>query len=90
MKWINALGLGKSTAKTAKDRVQIIIAQQRTDSNTPDYLPLMREEIMKVIAKYTKIDSNQVKMDLHYNDNNSVMELNVILPEHEVEQTVSS
>ena len=90
MKWINALGLGKSTAKTAKDRLQIIIAQQRTESNTPDYLPLMREEIMKVIAKYTKIDSNQVKMDLHYNDNNSVMELNVILPEHEVEQTVSS
>ena len=83
MKWINALGLGKSTAKTAKDRLQIIIAQQRTEGNTPDYLPLMREEIMKVIAKYTKIDTNQVKMDLHYKDNNSVMELNVILPENE-------
>ena len=89
MKWINALGLGKTTAKTAKDRLQIIIAQQRTESNTPDYLPLMREEIMKVIAKYTKIDSNQVKMDLHYNDNNSVMELNVILPEQQAEQTIT-
>ncbi len=85
MKWINALGLGKQSAKTAKDRLQIIIAQQRTESNTPDYLPLMREEIMKVIAKYTKIDTNQVKMDLHYNDNNSVMELNVILPENQTE-----
>ena len=85
MKWINALGLGKQSAKTAKDRLQIIIAQQRTESNTPDYLPLMREEIMKVIAKYTKIDTNQVKMDLHYNDNNSVMELNVMLPENKTE-----
>lgn len=83
MRFMNYFKLGKKSAKTAKDRLHIIIAQERTEKNRPDYLPLLRKEILDVIAKYTKADLEQVKVDFQCKDNNSVLELNVVLPEKE-------
>jgi len=71
----------RKSATVAKGRLQIIIAQQRAESTSPDYLPMLRREILDVIAKYTKVDINTVKVDFHRKDNNSVLELNVQLPE---------
>ncbi len=77
------LRFGKKSASVAKDRLQIIIAQQRSEGSTPDYLPLLRKDIMDVIAKYTKVDLSHITVDLHCKDKNSVLELNVVLPETE-------
>ena len=85
MKWRSLLGIkSKSSADLAKNRLQVIIAQQRTgDNNAPDYLAVMKKEILEVIAKYTQTNLDDVKVDLHYRDNDSVMELSVALPEGE-------
>ncbi len=84
MSFLEYLGFKKKSAAIARDRLQIIIAQERTDkSDEEDFLPLLRKEILEVVAKYTKIDIDQVKVDLHRQDNSSVMELNVVLPEKE-------
>lgn len=72
----------KKSAGLAKDRLHIIIAQQRT-SNKTDYLPMLRKEILQVIAKYTNVNIENVKVDLHTKDNNSVLELNIVLPDHD-------
>lgn len=82
MSILNYLGLKKKTANLARDRLHIIIAQERSEK-TEDYLPLMRKEIMEVVAKYTKIELEKVQVDLHVKDNSSVLELNVVLPEKE-------
>ena len=71
----------KNSAVTAKDRLQIIIAQQRSEKNSPDFLPLLRKDIIAAIAKHMHIDANDVKVDLQCKDNNSILELNVVLPE---------
>jgi cell division topological specificity factor len=84
MNVLNYLGFRKKTAALARDRLHIIIAQER-NTETEDFLPLMRKEIMEVVAKYTKIDIDNVKVDLHVKDNSSVLELNVVLPEKETE-----
>jgi cell division topological specificity factor len=82
MRWRGLLGLKHKSADVAKNRLQVIIQQQRTaNNNSPDYLPMMKREILEVIAKYTKINLDDVKVDLHYRDNDSVMELSVALPE---------
>ncbi len=70
----------KKSAGLAKDRLQIIIAQQR-GTNSTDYLPMLRKEILEVVAKYTHVNIEHVKVDLHTKDNNSILELNVILPD---------
>ena len=69
------------TANIAKNRLHIIIAQEKAEKNSPDYLPMLRKEILLVVAKYTKADLDQVNIELHHKDNNAILELNVTLPD---------
>lgn len=68
------------TAIVAKERLQIIIAHERNGKNCPDYLPALRLELMKVIAKYVHVDQEQISVKLDAKDGCDVLELNVILP----------
>ena len=70
----------KTTAATAKNRLQIIIAQERSSHGAPDYLPLMRREILEVIRKHLKIDGDAVDIKLERHDEVSSLEINVELP----------
>jgi cell division topological specificity factor len=72
-----------SSASLAKERLQIIVAHERTkrNRNQPDYLPQMQQEIIDVIRKYISINSDQVVVNLDDSDNCSVLELNITLPE---------
>ncbi|HVQ33366.1 MAG TPA: cell division topological specificity factor MinE, partial [Lysobacter sp.] len=45
------LRVKKNTASIAKDRLRIIIAQERSTLGGPDYLPLLRRELLEVIRK---------------------------------------
>ena len=40
------------TAQRAKERLQIIIAHERTECDKPDYIALMQKDLLAVIAKY--------------------------------------
>ncbi|HHW4680031.1 MAG TPA: cell division topological specificity factor MinE [Xylella taiwanensis] len=69
------------TAETAKNRLQIIIAQERTQRGGPDYLPLLQRELLEVIKKYVKIDVDAVKVDLIKDGPNDVLDISVALPD---------
>ncbi|MDX1451404.1 MAG: cell division topological specificity factor MinE [Oleiphilaceae bacterium] len=71
----------KNTASIAKERLQIIVAHERGQREQPDYLPQLQQEILDVIRKYVPIDQDQVQVQLDKNENCSVLELNVTLPE---------
>lgn len=72
----------KKSASLAKERLQIIVAHQRNQRNTPDYLPQMKKDILEVIRKYVEIDVDQVSVQLEQKDDSlSVLELNVTLPD---------
>ncbi len=83
MKWMKILGKTNRPATTAKDRLQIIIAQQRSESSYPDYLPVLRQEIIALIAKHTQVNAEAVQVDLQSKENNAILELNITLPEPE-------
>ncbi|WP_133406731.1 cell division topological specificity factor MinE [Parashewanella tropica] len=71
-----------SSASLAKERLQIIVAHQRSERDTPDYFPKMKQEIIEVINRYITISEDQVSVSVDQNDDNlSVLELNVTLPE---------
>ena len=70
-----------STAAVAKERLQIIVANERKKRTEPDYLPMMQQEIIQVIRKYVTIADDQVSVQLDNNDDCSVLELNVTLPD---------
>ncbi len=71
----------KNTASIAKERLQIIVAHERGQREQPEYLPMLQQEILEVIRKYVPIDQDQVQVQLDKNDDCSILELNVTLPE---------
>lgn len=72
----------KKSASVAKERLQIIVARERAPRGGPDYLPLLKEELLHVIRKYVAIDQDAVKIELDRDGDCEVLELNVtLLPE---------
>ena len=69
------------TANTAKERLQIIIARERTGRDGYDFLPALREELILVISKYTKVSPEDIKVSLDKQGNLEVLDVNVVLPE---------
>ena len=70
-----------TSAETAKNRLQIIIAQERSQRGGPDYLPLLQRELLEVIKKYVNIDAEAVKVDLVKDGEHDVLDISVALPE---------
>ena len=71
----------KNTAETAKNRLQIIIAQERSSRGAPDYLPLLRRELLEVIRKYVSIDADAVKVDVVKEGEHDILDISVALPD---------
>jgi cell division topological specificity factor len=70
-----------NTASIAKDRLRIIIAQERSTQGGRDYLPLLRRELLEVIRKYVNVDVDAVKVDLVKDGEHDVLDISVSLPD---------
>ena len=70
-----------SSANVAKERLRIIVAQERSTRGAPDYLPTLRRELLEVIRRYVNVDPSAVQINLGRDDGHEVLELSVALPE---------
>ncbi len=68
------------TANLAKERLRIIVAQERSNRSGPDYLPLLRRELFEVIKKYVNVDPDAIQVNLGKEEGQDVLELSVALP----------
>ena len=77
------LGEKKKTASVAKERLQIILAHERTGrgGSRPDYLPDLQRELIAVISKYVSINADDIKVNLERQDNFDVLEVKIELPD---------
>lgn len=77
------LGEKKKTATLAKERLQIILAHERTGGQAakPDYLPALQRDLVAVISKYIKIDPKDISVQLERQDNLEVLEVKIELPD---------
>ncbi|PIQ37806.1 MAG: cell division topological specificity factor MinE [Lysobacterales bacterium CG17_big_fil_post_rev_8_21_14_2_50_64_11] len=80
----------KNTASIAKERLRIIVAQERSARGGPDYLPLLRRELLEVIRKYVSVDVDAVKVDLIKDGDNDVLDISVALPDRNDGESNSS
>ena len=69
-----------SSAQTAKDRLQVILAHERRDRTQPDYLPSLHKDILGVIRRYVEVASDKIHVRLHRGDRISTLEIEVELP----------
>ncbi len=86
MSLLNYFRKRNNTASVAKERLQIIISHERSQRNTPDYLPKLQEEILAVIEKYIRINRDRVSVNLERMGANAVLELNVTMPDEVFEE----
>ncbi|MEJ8857109.1 cell division topological specificity factor MinE [Variovorax robiniae] len=76
------LGEKKKTATVAKERLQIILAHERSGrSARPDYLADLQRELVAVISKYVSIKPEDIKVNLERQDDLEVLEVKIELPD---------
>ena len=71
----------RNTANLAKERLQIIVSHESHRKNNPDFMKQLQSEIIEVIAKYIHVDLDKIKVQLEHNGDQSVLELNVSMPD---------
>ena len=71
----------KEIASIAKDRLRIIVAQERTTRGAPDYLPMLQRELLEVIKKYVNVDAEAVNVKLIKEGEHDVLDISVSLQE---------
>ncbi len=77
------LGEKKTSASVAKDRLQLILINERGDGITPDYLPRLQKELVEVISRYVKINPEDIKVNLERQDSLEILEVKIEMPQPE-------
>ena len=77
-----ALFRRQPTAPVARERLQLLLAHERTTTSSggSDLLAVLREEILAVIAKHINIDREKVKVKLDGDAEISTLEIDVEMP----------
>ena len=65
-----------SSANTARERLQLVLAHDRSDLST-DLLDQMRQEILEVVAKYVEIDMDEGAVSLETEDRMTALVANL-------------
>ena len=65
-----------SSASTARERLQLVLAHDRSDLST-ELLDQMRKEILEVVAKYVEIDVDEGAVSLETEDRMTALVANL-------------
>ncbi|MCX7106742.1 MAG: cell division topological specificity factor MinE [Methylococcales bacterium] len=75
------------TASLAKERLQILVAHERTSLNQPTYLPQLQKELLEVIRKYVNVSQDAISVSFEQDEHQETLELNIVLPELQTKNT---
>jgi cell division topological specificity factor len=75
-----ALFRRRSSAPVARERLQVLLAHERSVTGKSDLLMTLQAEILAVIAKHFTIDQDKVQIKLDRGDTVSTLEIDVEVP----------
>tara|TARA_R110002073_G_scaffold143071_5_gene295039 strand:+ start:730 stop:1008 length:279 start_codon:yes stop_codon:yes gene_type:complete len=73
----------RKSASIAKERLQILVAHERSYRNQPSYLPQLQQELLDVVRKYVNVDQDAISVNFEQDENQETLELNIVLPEYQ-------
>jgi len=79
----------RGSAPVARERLQVLLAYERTNRDQPDLAALLREEIMAVIARHVEVDQDHVKVTMDRGDTTSTLEIDINFPNSAVNALAS-
>jgi cell division topological specificity factor len=68
------------SAPVARERLQVLLAHEKMAGGHSELLNLLREEIVAVIKKHIKVDSDKVNIKLERGEDVSTLEIDVEMP----------
>jgi cell division topological specificity factor len=70
----------RNSAPVARERLQILLAHERSMVGGSDLAAILREEILAVIAKHIAIDQDKVQVKLDRGGSVSTLEIDIEVP----------
>ncbi len=81
MSLLSFFSRNKNSAPVARDRLQILLAHERSNKEgQSDLITKLREEILAVIAKHVTIDQDKVQIKLDRGASVSTLEIDIEVP----------
>lgn len=68
------------SAGVAKERLKLMISQDRLQRQQPDFLPRLQKELVDVIRRYTHSSQDEIQISCHALPQRSQIEVNVSWP----------
>ena len=69
-----------ASAPVARERLQILLAHERSLRGQPDLLELLREEILAVVSRHVDLDPDKVVVKMARGETVSTLEVDIELP----------
>lgn len=70
----------RSSAPVARERLQILLAHERSVLGKSDLIATLQEEILAVIARHVAVDRQAVQIKLDRGDSMSTLEIDIEVP----------
>ena len=70
----------KSTAPVARDRLQVLLAHERSARSQPDLLGILREEILAVIGRHVSFDPDKVRIEMDRGHSVTTLAVDIEIP----------
>jgi cell division topological specificity factor len=70
----------RGTAPVARERLQILLAHERSSLRQSDLLGTLREEILAVIARHVALDPDRVQVKMDRGGTVSMLEVDIEIP----------
>ncbi|MCA1440050.1 cell division topological specificity factor MinE [Ensifer sp. IC4062] len=70
----------QTSAPTARERLQVLLAHERASVGHSDLVAQLREEILAVIAKHVQVDRDKVNVKMDRGEQVSTLEVDIEIP----------
>ena len=78
--FLRLFGGRNTSASVARERLQILLAHERTLVGQSDLLSRLREEILAVVSRHVTLDPDKVVVRMDRGKNVSTLEVDIELP----------
>lgn len=70
----------RSSAPVARERLQILLAHERSVAGQSDLIAILREEIIAVVTRHVPVEADKVRIRMERGDSISTLEVEVDIP----------
>ncbi len=72
--------LPPATAPVARERLQVLLAQERTQSTQPNLMAALKDDIVNAIARHVSVKADAVKVRIERRSTASTLRIAVQIP----------